>query len=175
MASLIELAIGTFGELVAWILGEFGAKGKPKIYIKSYQNDFLCSDGIGGQRPSTSIEQTEHYEFSFDLDIINKSKKNKPLREINVVFNDGKIDFLTRSVHEGYKQFNGRVESLNILPESIDSYSLRTTLHNNDLNSIWRTRKIYFTYKNENNHTCKVLITKEDFSKFFENHNQEDT
>ena len=175
MASLIELAIVTFGELVAWILERVGAKGKLKIYIKSYQNDFFCSDGLGGQLTSKSVDKTEHYELSFDLDFINKSKKSKILREINVVFNDGKKDILTHSVHEGHKQFNDALESLNISPNSIESYSFRTALNKNNLNAIWRTKKIYFTYKNENNHTCKVLITNEDFSKYFENHNQEAT
>ncbi len=133
--SIIGILGTLLGTLLGWILGRYDKKGKLKIYIISYKNEFLCMDGRGGQTISTSVEQTEDYIMKFDFDVYNSSTETKIMRDITVVFNNGKKDiFFNTPLDDSTRHSNGHwykydiIEPINIPPKSISNFSLHTTL-----------------------------------------------
>lgn len=134
--------------------------------------------------PSSSIEQTQSYSYKLILDLYNSSGATKIMRNITVVFSDGKKD-LYKSVpnddstrrSSGHAWFYDEVGPINVPPKSIIQLNLHRGAWHNDggLDFIWKTKKVYLTYTDEKNKRRKVKIKTEEYCKYFENHKPEET
>ena len=176
--------LGTLlGTLLGWWLNSLSQKGKLSIYIYSWEDSFQYNK-MGFMTNSSSIEQTQHYAYKLTLDLYNSSGATRIMRNITVVFSDGKKE-LYKSIpnddstrrSSGHACFYDEVSPINIPPKSIIQLSLHNGAWNNDggLDFIWKTKKIYLTYTDEKNRCRKVKIKAEDYSKYFENHKSEET
>lgn len=175
--------LGTLaGTFLGWLLNNLSRRGKVNIYVTSFKDEFKHNE-MGCMVPSSSIEQTQSYTYRLILDLYNSSGETKILRNLTIVFNDGKND-LFKSVPKddstrrasGFVNFYDTICPINISPKSI----IQLNLHNGawvdggGLDFIWKTKKIYLTYIDEKNKLRKVDIKSEIYSEYFNNHKAEE-
>ena len=175
--------IGTLaGTFFGWLLNNISQRGKLNIYISSFTDSFKHNE-IGCMVQSSSIEQAQSYSYKLIMDLYNSSAETKIMRNITIVFSDGKR-ILFKSVpnddstrrSSGPICFYDEIAPINIPPKSIIQLNLHNSKHleNKDFDSIWKTQKIYLTYTNEKNKLKKTNIKFEQFSNYFENHKKVD-
>ena len=186
MSTEMQIAIvgvvGTLaGTFLGWLLNHLSQRGKIHIYVTSFMDEFKYNK-IGCMVPSSSIAQTESYRYKLVLDLYNSSGETKILRNLTIVFSDGKTDLFKSTPNDdstgrpsGPIWFYDEIAPINIPPKSITQLNLHNgASHQNDgLDFIWKTKKIYMTYTNEKNKLCKIHIKSEDYSSYFENHKVE--
>lgn len=176
--------IGTLaGTILGWLLNNISQSGKLSLYVSSFTDSFQYNKE-GFMAPSSSIEQTQSYSYKLILDLYNSSAATRIMRNITVVFSDGKKD-LHKSVPKddstvrssGHARFYDKVGPINIPPKSIIQLSLHDSAwqKNGGLDFIWNTKKVYLTYTDEKNKCRKVKIKAEEYCKYFENHKPEET
>ena len=90
----LDLKAGEKYELTTEIL--FANKGKLKFYVTSWENEFEKNE-IGEMVPATSTNDVECYAYKCFLDIYNSSNETKIMRDIQVVFSDGKNEWNSAS------------------------------------------------------------------------------
>ena len=180
MVGVIGTLAGTF---LGWLLNTLSQRGKINIYVTSFVDEFKHNE-IGCMVPSSSIEQTESYTYKLLLDLYNSSGETKILRNLTIIFSDGKTD-LFKSVpnddntgrHSGPVWFYDQISPINIPPKSILQLNLHNgAWHNNSgLDFIWKTKKVYLTYTDEKNKLHKMNIKNEDYNLYFDNHKAEES
>lgn len=166
------------GTILGWILNSISQKGKLKFFISSWKNRFEYND-TGSMVPSLSKEQTELYCFELTLDIYNSSRNTKIMRNIKVVFSDKKKelksftpkDNSTRH-HSGAINLYDDVSPLNIPPQTVMQIKLYDGVwkKNKELDFIWDVKKVYLKYENDRGKTKRILLHKEPFCDYFQNH-----
>lgn len=174
--------LGTLGgTILGWLLNSLSQKGKLYIYVSSWNESFTYNDH-GSMTPSTSIEQTECYDYNLSIDLYNSSGETKIMRDINIVFANNN-NILYKSIPEddstkrvnSYIAYYDEVSPINIQAKSIINIALHDSQWNKDdsLAFIWNTNNVYFTYKNEKNKLKKLLIKKVNYKDYFKNHKVE--
>ena len=175
MDAAIIGVIGTIlGTILGWFLNSLSNKGKLKLYITSWEDDFQYLDEIGCAVPSNSIEQTEFYSYKLSLDIYNSSGEQKIMRNITIIFNDGKSD-LYKSIPQdiGSRRFSrsmaiyDNVLPLNIPPKTVLHIDLLNSNHGHELDYIWNTKRIDLTYTDTKGKDKRVIIKSEDHANYF--------
>jgi hypothetical protein len=179
-AEIIGIAGTLLGTILGWVLGKLNF-GKLNIYVHSWVDEFLYNDNHGFMCPSSSVKQTEYYGYSFSLEIYNSSEKTKIMRNIEVMFmEENKICFIntpndsasrTGEMISVYKE----IEPVNIPARTVIKVDLSNGFHNNELSFIWNVNRVILKYVDEHNRTKKLLIKKEQYSNYFDNHKTEDT
>lgn len=169
--------IGTIlGTILGWMLNSFSNHGKINVFISSWKDSFEYNDATGCMAPSLSKERTECYSYQLTLDLYNSSGEAKIMRNIVIIFSDGKCE-LHKSVPKddatmrnsgSFYSYND-IAPMNIPPKKIIQLNLRdgSWYHNGGLDYIWRTKNIYITYIDQNNKTKKVAIKSEDYNCYF--------
>ncbi|MPM30902.1 hypothetical protein SDC9_77455 [bioreactor metagenome] len=171
--------IGTIlGTILGWVLNSVSNHGKLYLYVSSWDDNFLYNE-VGCLVPCISKEKAEYYSYKLTLDIYNSSSEARIMRDITIIYSDDKCE-LHKSVPKddttryssGSISFYNDIAPVNIPPKAIIQLKLHDGSHhqNNGLDYIWKTRKIYLTYKNEKSKTTKIAIKSEDYSCYFENH-----
>lgn len=182
----MEAIIGVIGTLagtvLGWLLNNLSQSGKLNIYVSSFTDSFQHNK-IGCMVPSSSVEETEYYSYKLILDLYNSSGTAKIMRNITVVFSDGKNDLLKSIPHDeqtrrtaGHACFYNDVGPINIPPKSIIQLNLHRGAWRSEggLDFIWKTQKVYLTYLDENSKLKKFKIKTELYRNYFENHKTED-
>ena len=174
--------VGTLaGTVLGWLLNSWSNRGKLSIYVCSWEDKFTHNE-FGHMIASSSIEQTKSYSFSASFDAYNSSGETKIMRDIEIVFSDGKKDIWhgtpddQNTMHRGNVLIHcDEVEPLNIPPKTVIKLNLRDGVWNTDgsLDFIWRSKCVYLQYKDEKNHRKRILIKKENYAEYFANHVQE--
>lgn len=168
--------IGTIlGTILGWVLNSLSTKGKLKIYVSSWKDNFQYND-TGSMVPSKSKEQTECYHYDLTLDVYNSSGETKILRNVKIEFSDGE-DILYTSVpkDDATKRWNGPVAfydtivPLNIPPKAIIQLKLHDGAWSSDggLDFVWNTQIVYLAYDNENGKKKRITIKKENYNNHF--------
>ena len=181
--TLIGVGGTLLGTILGWALNKLSSKGKLKTYVSNWTDEFKYNK-TGFIVPSNSIELTEMYAYNLCLDIYNSSAEPKIMRNIRIVFSNGKNDIFI-SVPKEKRTLRGgntisvydNVAPLTILPKSIlqiDLLKAEWREKDNDL-FIWNVKKVFLEYIDGNNKKRRMLIKKENYSEYFENHLQEDT
>ena len=168
--------IGTIlGTILGWFLNSLSTKGKLKIYVSLWEDNFEYND-VGSMAPSESKEQTECYRYNLTLDVYNSSSETKILRNIKIEFGDGK-DILHTSIPKddatmrgnGHVAFYDRIVPLNVPPKAI----IQLKLHdgkwhtNGGLDFVWKTQIVYLTYDDEKGKEKRMIIKKENYNNHF--------
>ena len=175
--------LGTLaGTFLGWMLNNLSQSGKLNIYVASFQDEFKYNKK-GIMVSSSSIEQTQRYAYSLILDLYNSSGETKIMRNLTVVFSDGKTDlFKSIPLDDNTLSYSGSwrcydaISPINIPPKSIIQLNLHDsvwTLYER-LDFIWNTKKVYMTYTDEKNKLRKVNIKTEIYSEYFNNHKAEE-
>lgn len=174
--------IGTLaGTILGWLLNNISQSGKLNAYVFSFTDKFEYSD-MGFITTSSSIDETQHYSYTLVLDLYNSSGATKIMRNITVIFSDGKTDLYKSTPYDdstrrssGPAWFYDEVGPINVPPKSIIQLNLHHGTWKGDtgLDFIWNTKRVYLTYTDEKNRRRKVKIKAEDYSKYFENHKPE--
>lgn len=183
MDSEIQIALlgilGTLGgTILGWFLNNLSQYGKLNIFISSWKDKFEYNE-TGCMILSTSIDQTEDYSYSISLDLYNSSGETKIMRNIEIIFSNGKEelycsipkDDATKRIGSAFINYDD-IMPINIPPKSIIHIKLLNWLSESDdtLKYIWDTTHIYLRYINEKNRKKKVLIKKEKYIDYFINH-----
>ena len=182
LQTAIISVVGTLaGTALGWFLNNLSQRGKLRIYVSAFKEVFQYNN-MGRMAQSSSIEQTDYYGYKLTLDLYNASGTPKIMRNLTVVFSDGKHD-LFKSIPKddetrrssGPAFFYDDVGPINIPPKRIIQLSLHSGAHKRDggLDFIWKTKKVYLTYTNEKNKLVKVNINSTVYANYFETHTQE--
>ena len=176
--------IGTLaGTVLGWLLNNISQTGKLHLYVCSFEDSFQRHGSFGDMHSSSSVEDTQYYSYHLLLDLYNSSGATKIARNLTVVFSDGKNDLYKSVPYDnhtrrasGHACFYDEIGPVNIPPKSVIQVCLHKGAWYNDngLDFIWKTKKVYLTYTDENNRFKKVKIKSEDYSRYFETHKTQD-
>lgn len=137
------------------------------------------SDGEGGSVPANSIAETERFDFAATVVIYNAGKKPKMMRDVEIAFCDGRKEIITFPRKNDPSRYvrDDQLAPMNIPAQTGVYKELKFTAFSkgeNEINDILKADRVFLTY--HGNHGCKhkILLHKEKFSQYFENHRSED-
>ncbi len=179
---IIPAVIGVIGTLLGtvlgWVLSSLSKRGKLKVF-PSWRDEFQHEDGVGGFAISKRREEAKLYSYHFSLDLYNSSGEPRIMRRIEVAFSENRKElFRDTPKDDSTGHSSGPVRFYDdILPITIPAKTVITVrLHGGFWNSeeyfskIWSTKKVFLKYRDARDREKRVLIKKDDFSRYFENH-----
>lgn len=89
--ALIGVGATLAGTVLGWILNNFSNHGKLNIFVSSWKEDFQYNSH-GAMASCSKREEVQCYSYNISLDLYNSSGNTKIMRNIQIVFNDGKND-----------------------------------------------------------------------------------
>jgi len=159
MDSEIIGILGTMGgTILGWLLNNLSQHGKLNIYVHEWKDNFAYKDGMGGTVVSSSITQTEYYSYKLSLDLYNSSGETKIMRNIEVVFMNGKKELCHNTPKDDSTErvshplvFYDDILPINIPPKSIVHINLHNGFwnENGSLDFIWKTTHVFLRYVDE--------------------------
>ncbi len=171
--------IGTLlGTILGWVLSNLSQRGKLNIF-PTWRDEFQHNDGFGGMANSKSKEEAKLYAYYLTLDIYNSSCEPQIMRTIEVCFfNDNQELFRDTPDDDSTVRSNGPIRCYDkILPVTIPAKTVYTVkLHggfwdsDEEFSHIWKANKVMMTYRDRRNKEKRILIKKDDFRRYFENH-----
>ncbi len=175
--------LGTLGgTILGWILNSISQKGKLHVYISSWKESFTYNKD-GSMILSSSIEQTQCYNYKLSIDLYNSSGETRIMRDASIIFANNK-NILFKStpkdddtIQVKYRRaFFDDISPINIPAKSVINLNLHDGVWKKDdsLDFIWKTNCVYFTYKDERNRVKRIQIKKEAYTDYFKNHKLED-
>lgn len=183
VTALIGVGATIAGTVLGWILNNLSNRGKLSIFVSSWQDDFRYNNSIGEMVPCSKREEVQSYSYKVSFDLYNSSGNTKIMRNISIVFNDGKNDIKVQTpMDDATRRFiqpmsyYDKVEPVNIPPKAV----IKLDLHDGEwyqdgkLDFIWKTQKVFLVYSDEKNRTIRKLIKTEDYKNYFANHKQEE-
>lgn len=182
--ALIGVGATIAGTVLGWVLNNLSNRGKLNIFVSSWKDNFQHKNSFGEMVPCSKREDVQNYFYNVSLDLYNSSGNTKIMRNIKIVFNDGKDDIEKHTpMDDATKRFShplvfyDKVEPINIPPKAVIKLNLHEGAWNQDgkLDFIWESKKIYLVYTDEKNKVRRKLIKTEDYENYFNNHTQEDT
>ena len=175
MEAIIGVVGTVLGTILGWLLNSLSQKGRLYFYIKQWEDKFEEHED-GGLTKCTSIESAECYTFSLNLDIYNSSAETKIMRDILVVFANGKQilraitpkDYATQR-YAAHSYHYDDVGPINIPPKTVINLVLYYYEwdNNKSLKKFFNTNKIFLQYTDEKNQTKKVLISSKNYEYYF--------
>lgn len=182
VTALIGVGATLAGTILGWLLNNFSNRGKLNIFVSSWEDKFRYNK-MGEMVDSSKREEAAYYTFRVSFDLYNSSGNTKIMRNIEIVFNDGKKDIeKVKPDDEATKRYShpmtfyDKVEPINIPPKVVIKLNLRDGVWNTDgkLDFVWKTKKVYLVYSDEKNKIRRKLIKTEDYENYFNNHKLED-
>lgn len=171
------------GTILGWILNGVSQRGSLKVFLFSWGDSFEYNLK-GYMVPSTSKEQTESYHFNGVLDIYNSSRDTKIMRNISIVFSDGKNDLKIFTPKDDATRYSIghltqylNVSPINIPPQSVKQVKLLDGIwkdKSESLNFIWDTKKVHLTYSNSKGKRKRVLLHTESYCDRFKDQKVEE-
>lgn len=178
IGAIIGAVIGVSGTLLGtvlgWILNNLSSKGKLRIYYSKWNGTFT-SRAFGAVSSCNDIKKAECYRYQFLLDVFNSSAQSKIMRELYVVFYDGK-KVICANAAKDKNSLNGEKRILTysdfppitIPPKTVLQLSLVGSVGFDMVsqNDLMKTKKIVLEYKNEKNQKKRVPLIIPDFTKY---------
>lgn len=181
--ALIGVGATIAGTVLGWMLNNLSNRGKLNIFVFSWNDSFEHTNSIGAMVPCSKREEVQCYTYRVSFDLYNSSGNTKIMRNIQIVFADGKDDIEKQTPKDDATKryshpmvFYDDVEPINIPPKAV----IKLDLHNGawdkdgELDFIWKTKKVYLVYTDEKNKTRRILIKSEDYKNYFNNHMSEE-
>ena len=169
--------IGTIlGTVLGWFLNSISNRGKIKLFISSWENEFRCRNEYGDMVKTPAPEKVEYYSCSFALDIYNSSGEPKIMRNIQLAYNNGKSDVIKHipQDEDSRRNSSGLIRYDDIIPLTIPAKSvfqihLRDGLwhQSTEFPSLWNVEKVYLLYTDENNKEKRTLINEKSIKQCF--------
>lgn len=182
--TLIGVGATIAGTVLGWILNNLSNRGKLNIFTSFWKDSFEYNSSIGEMVVCSKREEVQYYSYNVSFDLYNSSGNTKIMRNVQIVFNDGKNniekqipknDATERSSH--LLTLYRDVEPINIPPKTVIKLDLHNAIWGGDgkLDFIWKTKKVYLVYTDEKNKSRRRLIKSEDYENYFINHISEET
>lgn len=177
--ALIGVGATIAGTVLGWMLNNLSKRGKLYIFVSSWEDSFKYKNSIGEMVPCSKCEEVQYYTYKVSFDLYNSSGNTKIMRNIQIVFSDGKNDIEKQTpkddATERYSHpmvFYDVVKPINIPPKAVIKLDLHDGAWDRDgkLDFIWETKKVYLVYTDEKNKTRRMLIKAEDYENYFQNH-----
>lgn len=182
--ALIGVGATIAGTVLGWMLNNLSNRGKLNIFISFWEDSFKYNNSIGEMVPCSKCEEVQSYSYKVSFDLYNSSGNTKIMRNIQIVFTDGKTDIKKQiPMDDATKRYShpmvyyDKVEPINIPPKAVIKLDLHDGAWDKDgeLDFIWKSKKVYLVYTDEKNKTRRKLIKTEDYENYFNNHTQEDS
>lgn len=166
------------GTILGWLLNSITNKGKLVFSVASWEDSFQRNDNMGCMESSNSVEGTELYSYKLHLDVYNSSAETLIMRDIQIVFNNGKQDVHSSTPKDdstrrisSHLSFYDDILPMNIPPKSVLQLHLHDGEWNKDhkMDFIWKTKAVYLVYKDMKNKERRFLIKSEDYANRFPN------
>lgn len=166
---VIGTLIGTIlGTILGWILGKIDM-GRLRIAFDNTTYEFAAIEGINYIRDDRSKVEYS-YSLSTTIQLHNSSNINQVLRNVQIIFTDGKHDLLILDAKDnGSKEFAAasyhysNLEIANIQPHM--GMNIKIHIYSTDIDKISRTKKIFIQYKDRNFKKKRVFLKAVDYSK----------
>lgn len=167
--------IGTIlGTVLGWVLNNVSRRGNLNVYISEWTDTFQYNNN-GYMTPSTTIEQTEYYSYELETDFYNSSADTKIMRNVEIVFMDGKHPIKTSIPHDDATKAHFQhytsyydVGPINIPPKTVIKYKLVNGFNNEGLDFIWNTTDVVLRYTDEKRNIKIIPIKLENYRTYFE-------
>lgn len=181
--ALIGVGATIAGTVLGWILNNLSNRGKLNIFVSSWEDSFKYNNSIGEMVPCSKRDDVQSYSYKVSFDLYNSSGNTKIMRNIQIVFSDGKNDVKKQTpMDDATKKYShpmvfyDKVEPINIPPKAVIKLDLHDGVWNQDgkLDFIWKSKKVYLVYTDEKNKVRRKLIKTEDYKNYFNNHTRED-
>lgn len=175
--SMIGVVGTILGTVLGWFLNSISNRGKIKIYVSAWDEQFQARGDSGGFTVSKSIGEVAYYSCRFALDIYNSSGEPKIMRNIRIIYNDGKNDLMehvpnddgTKVLSSGVIRYN-KVIPLTIPSKSVLQIPLCDSIlkPSHEIHMMWNTMKIYLSYTDERNREKRILLTSKSIRQSFD-------
>lgn len=173
--AIIGVVATILGTVLGWILNNLSNKGKLCFYIKQWSDKFECNKA-GEMTQCDSIDDAECYSFKLNMDVYNSSAVTKIMRNIQVVFANGKNtiravipkDSATRNLIARTNHYDD-VEPINISPKKVFNIELCNWKWDKDksIRDYLNTTNVYIQYTDEKNRTKKIKVINKDYGNYF--------
>ena len=161
--------IGTLlGTILGWVLGKIDV-GRLQISLSTTEHDFTIIENtthIHGEIPT----QKCLYSLQTTLQLYNSSNINQVIREVQIVFTNGRHDLLkvdakdnsSRKPDAAHSFHYDNLTIANIPPHT--GVDIKVHINTDDIDQIYETKKILLQYKNQRLKTKRLLIKTVDYS-----------
>ena len=180
--ALIGVGATLAGTVLGWFLNNLSNKGKLNIFVCTWEDSFTHNNSIGEMVPCSERETVQSYSYKVSFDLYNSSGNTKIMRNIQIVFSNGKFDIEKQTPKDDATKrcshpmvFYDDVEPINIPPKAVIKLDLHGGAWNKDgkMDFIWNSKKVCLVYTDEKNKVRRKLIKTEDYENYFNNHKQE--
>lgn len=181
ITSVIGVIATLVGTILGWFLNNLSNRGKLTIFTFLWKENFRRKTSFEKKDDELSeIKEIQSYSYNTKLGIYNSSANTKIMRNIEIVFNNGKKDIKTikpLSNDIDYYIFSSpvykEIEAINIPPKAIAELNLHGVLPEEceELQYTKNVKNIYMIYKDETNKTKRYLIKSVNYSNYFDNIN----
>lgn len=181
--ALIGVGATIAGTVLGWVLNNLSNRGKLNIYVSFWEDEFNYTNDVGDIVSCSKREEVQNYTYKVSFDLYNSSGNTKIMRNIKIVFSDGKNDIKAETPKDDATQrfsYNrvvyDKVEPINIPPKAVVKLVLHEGMwdQNGELDYIWKTKKVYLLYNDEKNKIKRIFIKSEDYENYFMNHKLEE-
>lgn len=183
ITALIGVGATIAGTILGWVLNTLSNAGTLKIFVSSWEDSFKHNNSLGAMVPCTKREDVQSFSYKVSLDLYNSSGNIKIMRNIQIIFSDGKNDIKAETPNDDATQrfsshitLYDKVEPINIPPKAV----VKLVLHegawdlNGELDFIWKTKKVYLAYTDEKNKVRRKLLRAENYEDYFTTHELEE-
>lgn len=180
--ALIGVGATIAGTVLGWVLNTLSSRGTLRIFVSNWEDSFQYNKA-GSMVPSTTRNEVQLFSYKVSLDLYNSSGNIKIMRNIQIVFSDGKNDIKSETPKDdatrrsaSHMTFYDEVGPINIPPKAV----VKLVLHegawnqNSELDFIWQSKKVYLTYRDEKNKVRRKLLKVENYEDYFTTHKLED-
>lgn len=176
-AALIGVIGTLLGTILGWGLNNVSRWGKLSCY-PIWSDEFSHNDNYGSMARSSNREEAKMYGYNIKLDLYNNSGEPKIMRKLEVVFYQDKRELFRDTPKDdstcrnsGGLRFYDEILPITVLAKTVSTLKLHGGFWYSEdrFSKLWDANSIFLTYRNEQNREKKVLLKRNDFSRYFEN------
>ena len=180
--ALIGVGATIAGTILGWILNALSNSGSLKVFVSFWKDSFKYLSSFGVMVPCVNRAEVQDFSYKVSLDLYNSSGNIKIMRNIRIVFSDGKHDIkIETPLNDAPKRssppicFYDKVGPINIPPKTVINIMFHggASNQNGELDFIWKSKKVYLLYTDEKNRLRREVLKVEDYENYFTTHKLE--
>ena len=181
--ALIGVGATIAGTILGWILNALSNSGSLKVFVSFWEDSFKHLSSFGEMVPCVNRAEVQNFSYKVSLDLYNSSGNIKIMRNIRIVFSDGKHDIkIETPLDDATKRssppmvFCDKVGPINIPPKTVINIMFHggASNQNGELDFIWKSKKVYLLYTDEKNRLRREVLKVEDYENYFTTHKLEE-
>ena len=181
--ALIGVGATIAGTILGWILNALSNSGSLKVFVSFWEDSFKHLSSFGVMVPCVNRAEVQNFSYKVSLDLYNSSGNIKIMRNIRIVFSNGKHDIkIETPLDDATKRSSppmvlyDKVGPINIPPKTVINIMFHggASNQNGELDFIWKSKKVYLLYTDEKNRLRREVLKVEDYENYFTNHKLEE-